>query len=586
MPFTLVTVNAVGVNSTVYAGAKLFLYQAGTLTPQAGFVDSSGNTAHSNPVIADANGQEAVWLDRTKSYKLVLKDSTEATTLFSQDNFNPSVQAGLIISPQAQGDQNVGTTDSVQFASVTTTGGITSGGNLAVTGQISATDSISVGNDLTVTDDATIGGILNVTGDIAAGANLSVTGTTTGNNANFTGTVTAAAANVSGTLAADRVDATTLSASGDLTVGGDLDVTGNLSAGSITASVVSSNVNITGGSITGITDLAIADGGTGASTAAGMRQNFALVPGTNIQVQNALLQAISDLSTAQNELIYTLNTNQVATTPITAFARTLLDDADAAAMRATIGVATGTGDLVATNALSEIAALGSSSQASARTNIAASGSAALASTSNGEGASLIGVEDSDAHFASTTVEGALREARLNGLISGGTVAASSGVLTVVPQRLYTLTAGDTITGVNGLADGQSFSFIVPATGSNITLTDGGSPGTGQAFTLDGGDKVLIPGTDLAVFRVTQTGSVLRLSGGGSASIGLVSSLADLGDATNAVNTAGKSEGALVRVKDHTTTPKTDRIYRALGSSATSEWRPEDDQSGFSDTIPS
>jgi hypothetical protein len=36
------------------------------------------------------------------------------------------------------------------------------------------------------------------------------------------------------------------------------------------------NVNITGGSISGITDLAITDGGTGASTAAGARTNLGL----------------------------------------------------------------------------------------------------------------------------------------------------------------------------------------------------------------------------------------------------------------------------------------------------------------------
>jgi len=53
----------------------------------------------------------------------------------------------------------------------------------------------------------------------------------------------------------------------------DSDARTSLGLGSI-ATQASDSVSITGGSITGVTDIAIADGGTGASTEAGARSNL------------------------------------------------------------------------------------------------------------------------------------------------------------------------------------------------------------------------------------------------------------------------------------------------------------------------
>ena len=121
------------------------------------------------------------------------------------------------------------------------------------------------------------------------------------------------------------------------TTGAYGDLSGTPTLGTM-ATQNAASVSITGGSITGITDLAVADGGTGASTAADARANLGLVIGTDVQAFEAKLQSLSGLTGAADRLPYLSGASTFALATFTAFGRSLVDDADAATARTTLGL--------------------------------------------------------------------------------------------------------------------------------------------------------------------------------------------------------------------------------------------------------
>ena len=84
--------------------------------------------------------------------------------------------------------------------------------------------------------------------------------------------------------------------------------------------------------------LGIADGGTNATSAGDARTNLGVAIGSDVQAHNAILDDVAGLTQAANKGIFFDTNSTAATFDLTAAGRALLDDADAAAQRTTLGL--------------------------------------------------------------------------------------------------------------------------------------------------------------------------------------------------------------------------------------------------------
>jgi len=75
--------------------------------------------------------------------------------------------------------------------------------------------------------------------------------------------------------------------------------------------------NISAGTITGITDITVADGGTGASTAANARTNLGLVIGTNVQAWDADLDTWATKTAPSGTVVGTTDTQTLTNKTLT-----------------------------------------------------------------------------------------------------------------------------------------------------------------------------------------------------------------------------------------------------------------------------
>ena len=224
--------------------------------------------------------------------------------------------------------------------------------------------------------------------------------------------------------------------------------------------------------------------------ASAMRTTLGLVIGTNVQAQDAELQALAGLASAADQLPYFTGVGTAALTTLTAFGRSLIDDTNSTGARATLGLVIGT-DVQAQD--TELQALASLTSAADRLPyFTGSGTAALATFT---AAARTLVADATAADMRTTL----------GLVIGTNVQAQDAELQAIAglvsaaDRLPYFTGSGTASLANFTAGGRA---LVASAGTANTFPYFSAAKTVTLGSITAAGRALIDDADAAAQRTT------------------------------------------------------------------------------------